>query len=138
MTLQAEILWRLKSITKDLGTAILLITHDMGVVARVADRVTVMYGGRAMEQADLRDLFRRPLHPYTWGLLQAVPRLDEVGARLRPLAGSPPHLFQDSTLCPFLPRCPKAINTCRLEPAPSLSELEPGHLAACYNHIRHD
>jgi oligopeptide/dipeptide ABC transporter ATP-binding protein len=138
VTLQAEILERLKHLCKQFHSSILLITHDMGIVAQMADEVAVMYAGTIVEESKVRDLFKRPTHPYTWGLFQALPRLDRVGQRLRPLRGGPPDLINMSEQCAFLPRCPKATNTCRLEPRPSLEEIEPEHRVACYNQVRYE
>ena len=138
VTLQAEILGRLKRLCKELNSALLLITHDMGVVANMADKVAMMYGGNIVEYADVGPLFQHPYHPYTWGLFQSLPRLDRAGGRLRSLRGNPPTLINMPDQCPYLDRCPKAINRCRLEPRPHLTEMEVGHWAACYNNIRYD
>ena len=133
VTLQAEMLQRLRRLREEYDTTILLITHDMGVVAQMADEVAVMYAGSLVEYADTRSIFRRPAHPYTWALLQAVPRLDSPYDTLRPLGGTPPNPMYLPEECPFLPRCPKATNQCRLDPTPSLEEIEPNHFVACYN-----
>ena len=117
------------------GVGLLLITHDFGVVARMADRVHVMYAGEIIEQADVRTIFRAPRHPYSHGLMQALPGPHQE--RLRPLRGQPPDMADLPPQCPFLPRCPKAISKCRIESAPRLEPVgdEPGHFAACYNPI---
>ena len=133
VTLQAEILERLKELSRDSKSAILLITHDMGVVANMARRVGVMYAGHLVETAGLLPLFKQPRHPYTWSLLQSLPRLDAAGRRLQALRGAPPDLINLSEECPFLPRCPKALSRCRAESTPGLAELAGGHWAACYN-----
>ena len=135
VTLQAELLYRLRTLRQEYETAILLITHDMGVVAGTADAVAVMYAGSLVEYSDTRTIFERPAHPYTWALLQAVPRLDSPYTTLRPLAGSPPDPMEMPAECPFLARCPKASNICRTSPMPPLMELEPGHKVACYNPV---
>lgn len=135
VTLQAEILERLKELSRDSKSAILLITHDMGVVANMARRVGVMYAGHLVENADLIPIFKQPRHPYTWSLLQTLPRLDAVGRRLQALRGTPPDLINLSEQCPFLPRCPKALSRCRTEPTPGLSEMDARHWAACYNPV---
>jgi oligopeptide/dipeptide ABC transporter ATP-binding protein len=135
VTLQAEILERLKGLSRDSKSAILLITHDMGVVANMARRVGVMYAGHLVEYADLLPLFQQPRHPYTWSLLQTLPRLDAAGRRLQALRGTPPDLIDLSEECPFLPRCPKAMNQCRVEPTPTLHKQSAGHWAACYNPV---
>jgi len=116
------------------GGAVLLITHDFGVVARLADRVAVMYAGQLVETADVRTSFRSPKHPYTYGLLQSLPQFAE-GGRLRAMPGQPPDLATLPPECPFLPRCNKAIAVCRTDPAPPLLEMDdaPEHYAACYN-----
>ncbi len=133
VTLQAEILERLKSLCRDFNSAVLLITHDMGIVAYMGNRVAVMYAGALAETADVIPLFQEPRHPYTWSLIQSLPRLDDVGKRLRPLPGSPPDLLNLPNQCAFLPRCQKARSECRTQPRPPLTEAEPGHAVACYN-----
>ncbi|MBI4199317.1 MAG: ABC transporter ATP-binding protein [Chloroflexi bacterium] len=137
VTLQAGILNHLKRLKQEYGTAILLITHDMGVVAQMADQVAVMYAGSIVEYADTRSLFRHPSHPYTWGLFQALPRLDNTDRRLRPMRGTPPDLMNLPKECPFIPRCLKATNVCRLSPSPTLRTIEPGHAVACFNEVRY-
>ena len=135
VTLQAEILERLKNLCQDFGSAVLLITHDMGVVAHMGNQVGVMYAGTVVESAEVLPLFREPRHPYTWGLIQALPRLDDARKRLEPLRGVPPDMVNLPEQCPFLPRCPKAINSCRLEHRPLMQEAEPGHHVACFNPV---
>jgi len=119
---------------REAGGAVLLITHDFGVVARLADRVAVMYAGQLVETADVRTAFRSPKHPYTFGLLQSLPQFAE-GGRLRAMPGQPPDLATLPPECPFLPRCHKAIAVCRTDPAPPLLPMEdaPDHFAACFN-----
>ncbi len=133
VTLQAEILERLKGLCRDLNSAILLITHDLGIVAHMGDKVAVMYAGSLAEMADVIPLFREPRHPYTWALLQSLPRLDDAGRRLRPLRGNPPDMVNLPNECAFLPRCQKARSQCRMEPRPPLEEVAPRHWAACFN-----
>ena len=135
VTLQAEILERLKELSRDSKSAILLITHDMGVVANMARRVGVMYAGHLVEYAELMPIFQQPRHPYTWSLLQTLPRLDAAGRRLQALRGVPPDMINMTSECPFLPRCPKALTQCRVEASPMLSEKVAGHWAACYNPV---
>ena len=125
----------LEELRDDRGISVLLITHDFGVVARLADRVAVVYAGEIIETAEVRSLFREPKHPYTFGLLSSLPSLDRPPGRLRPMRGQPPELASLPPGCPFLPRCNKATNHCRSEPAPPLHELEPDHRVACYNPI---
>lgn len=128
-----EMLELLESL-RDAGMALLVITHDFGVVARLADRVAVMYAGRLVEVTDVRTVFRTPKHPYTFGLLQSLPSMAPRG-RLQPMMGNPPDLAELPPECPFLPRCNKAIMTCRSSPEPPLLPMEgaPTHLAACFN-----
>lgn len=133
VTLQAEILERLKRLCRELNSAILLITHDLGIVAHMGNRVAVMYGGSLAETADVIPLFREPRHPYTWSLIQSLPRLDDVGKRLRPLRGSPPDMLNLPQECAFLPRCQKALSRCRQEPRPALTEIDADHWVACFN-----
>lgn len=125
---------------RDSGTGVLLITHDFGVVARLADRVVVMYAGSVVETGDVRTIFARPRHPYTYGLLQSLPRLDRA-EKLTAMRGQPPDLATLGEECPFLPRCPKATSQCRIEPAPALAPAGtgvPGHAVACYNPVAVD
>ena len=133
VTLQAEILERIMRLAKEHGTAVILITHDMGVIARAADRVMVMYGGRVMEAADTVTLFHNPQHPYTSALLNSVPRLDRDMRPLRGVPGAPPDLLNPPDECPFLPRCNKATVACRTQPMPPLTAVGDGHTLACYN-----
>jgi oligopeptide/dipeptide ABC transporter ATP-binding protein len=133
VTLQAEILERLRRLVREQGSSVLLITHDMGVVASMAKKVGVIYGGYMVEHADVIPLFRRARHPYTWSLLQSLPRLDDVDRNIQPVPGNPPDLVNMGEQCPFLPRCFKATNQCRHEPHPRLAEAEDGHYVACYN-----
>ena len=135
VTLQAEILERLKDLCKHFHSSILFITHDLGIVAHMAERVGVLYAGSISESADVLTLFREPRHPYTWSLLQALPRIDDERKRLRPLPGVPPDLINLTNLCPFLPRCSKAISRCRSDRKPHLEMVGEGHQAACYNKV---
>ncbi|HZP57603.1 MAG TPA: ABC transporter ATP-binding protein [Dehalococcoidia bacterium] len=133
VTVQAGILRELDGLRQHLGVAILLITHDLGVVARMADEVAVMYAGRIVEQAPAAQLFAAPRHPYTAGLFAARPRVDRPDERLRPIRGAPPELSALDGQCAFLPRCPKAVTACRTQPWPPLAEVGDGQRAACYN-----
>ena len=137
VTLQAEMLHRMRQLRQESKTAILLITHDLGVIAQMADTVAVMYGGTIVEYADTRTLYSKPLHPYTWGLLRAMPRLDTDVKSLNPIRGAPPKMLEPPDECPFLARCHKATVRCRTEPMPRLIDVEPGHQLACYNPIVH-
>ena len=135
VTLQAEILQRLRQMRHENHASIMLITHDLGVVAQMADAVAVMYGGMIVEYAEARALFARPAHPYTWGLFQALPRLDTTARSLLPMRGTPPRMIDPPDQCPFLHRCPKATNQCRTEPRPKLQQVGAGHHVARYNQI---
>ncbi|WP_018656448.1 ABC transporter ATP-binding protein [Actinomadura flavalba] len=135
VTVQAQILDLLRDLQQEFNSAIIMITHDLGVVAELSDDILVMYGGRAVEYASVDDAFHRPLHPYTWGLLGSMPRLDrERTARLNPIKGSPPSLINVPQGCAFNPRCAfRDLNDGRSETErPELVELEPGHQAACH------
>ncbi len=136
VTVQAAILDDLAQMQRRHGTSILLITHDLGVVAQMAQEVAVMYAGSLVEVSPVRNLFDRTLHPYTWALLASRPRVDEAERRrLTSIRGAPPDLAKLPLECPYLPRCPKATSVCRTEPAPPLTELEQAHQVACYNPI---
>lgn len=138
VTLQAEILSQIRALKDTVGMAVILISHDLGVIAQMADEVAVMYAGFIVERTDTVTLFQKPAHPYTWGLMRSIPRLDDTSERLQSLRGAPPDLLNLGNGCPFLPRCNKAINACRLDPMPPLHEVEPNHLVACFNPISHD
>ncbi|MGH7081092.1 MAG: ABC transporter ATP-binding protein [Acetobacteraceae bacterium] len=135
VTIQAQILDLLRDLRQQLGMALLLITHDMGVVAENADRVLVMYAGRIVEQAGVMELFDRPLHPYTVGLMASIPRLDQDPPggqqRLLEMPGVMPSLAERPAGCAFAPRCRYVVERCRRESPPLLERL-PGHLSACW------
>ena len=135
VTLQAEILHRIRELVKERNASVLLITHDMGVVAAMANKVGVIYAGNVVEDAEVVPLFKRSYHPYTWSLLQALPRIDDPGRRIEPLPGTPPNMIDLPEECPFLPRCFKAQNECRNQTKPPLLQTETGHMVACYNPI---
>jgi len=135
VTLQAEILRRIRDLVKEQNSSVLLITHDMGVVAAMANTVGVIYAGNVVETAEVVPLFKRPQHPYTWSLLQALPRIDDPDKRIEPLPGSPPDMIKLPEECPFLPRCFKAQSHCRDHPKPKLEEIERMHQVACYNPV---
>jgi oligopeptide/dipeptide ABC transporter ATP-binding protein len=135
VTLQAEILDRFKRLQREHNTSVLLITHDMGVVAQMADEVSVMYAGTIMEQGGTRAFFKKPQHPYSWGLFRAMPRVDQQTESLVAIPGLPPNLIDLPNQCPFLPRCQKAVVECRTQPRPPLNELAANHAVACYNPI---
>ncbi|MCU0987327.1 MAG: ABC transporter ATP-binding protein [Acetobacteraceae bacterium] len=131
VTIQAQILELMREMAAEYGTAIILITHDLGVVAEMADEVLVMYAGRAAEMAPARVLFSEPQHPYTVGLMGAIPRLDEERGRLATIEGMVPSPAAWPPGCRFAPRCPFAAARCT-EAAPPLAPLAEGHLAACW------
>jgi oligopeptide/dipeptide ABC transporter ATP-binding protein len=131
VTIQAQILDLLRTLRDESGMAILLITHDLGVVAELAHEVIVMYAGKVVERADVASLFRDPQHPYTVGLLGAIPRLDAGAPRLANIAGAVPNPLAMPGGCRFHPRCPFAVDRCRAE-APPLMTVRPGHEAACW------
>ncbi len=131
VTIQAQILHLLKQLQRETKTSILLITHDLGVVAGMADKVLVMYLGRVVEEAQVRDIFHRPLHPYTAGLLRSVPALNRDVERLHQIEGAVPRPAQKPTGCTFHPRCPYAMDRCRYE-QPGLSGGDGGHRVACW------
>ncbi|HZT49970.1 MAG TPA: ABC transporter ATP-binding protein [Hyphomicrobiaceae bacterium] len=136
VTVQAQILDLLKELTRETGSSLLLITHDLGVVARYADRVAVMYGGRIVETAPARTLYKHPHHPYTAGLMASVPRLDgEAGVRLVPIEGQPPDLALLPPGCAFSPRCRAATEVCHSS-RPPLVAVGERHLKACFNDAR--
>jgi oligopeptide/dipeptide ABC transporter ATP-binding protein len=133
VTIQAQILDLLKKLVAERDTALVLITHDLGVVAGMAERVHVMYGGLFMETGPAEDLFERPRHPYTLGLLQSVPRLDAARkTRLTPIEGQPPNMLRAPDMCPFAPRCRFEVPESRQQ-VPPLRELDPGRHVACFN-----
>ena len=135
VTLQAEILQRIRELVKEQNASVLLITHDMGVVAAMAKKVGVIYAGNVVEDAAVVPLFRRSQHPYTYSLLQALPRMDDPEKRIEPLPGSPPDMINLPMECPFLPRCFKAQSECRSNVKPRLVETENNHFVACYNPV---
>ena len=130
VTVQAQIMTLLNELKSEFNTAIIMITHDLGVVAGICDKVLVMYAGRTMEYGKARDVFYNPAHPYSIGLLNAVPRLDAEGESLLTIPGNPPNLLRLPKGCPFQPRCPHAMEICNS--APPLEEFAPGRLRACF------
>jgi len=145
VTIQAQILDLMRELSQKTGAAIVLITHDLGVVAEMAERVVVMYAGRKVEEASVADLFARPRHPYTRGLLDSIPKLRGAGAvnasergarrRLAEIAGTVPSLSEPITGCAFAPRCNFATPRCRAE-SPVLEQKAPAHFAACWESQR--
>ncbi len=137
VTIQAQILELIQQLQREEGTAVILITHDLGVVANVCQRVNVMYAGRFVEEADVDALFAQPRHPYTLGLLNSLPRLDEArGATLRPIAGQPPDLAHVPSGCAFHPRCPYRLDRC-IEETPALTKRVAERRYACFVDVEH-
>jgi oligopeptide/dipeptide ABC transporter ATP-binding protein len=138
VTIQAQILELLKSLVSERDTALIMITHDLGVVAGMCERVNVMYAGMFVETGSASRLFAQPRHPYTLGLLQSVPRLDS-GRRqkLMPIPGSPRNMLSEPAECPFAPRCRYEVEQSRQQ-VPPLEELEPGHQVRCFNPVPAD
>jgi oligopeptide/dipeptide ABC transporter ATP-binding protein len=135
VTIQAQILALLRELVAEERTALILITHDLGVVAGMCERVNVMYAGMFMETGSADQLFASPRHPYTLGLLQSVPRLDAARrAQLQPIEGAPRDMLRSPSACPFQPRCRFEVEQSRLE-VPPLVEIEPGHKVACFNPV---
>jgi oligopeptide/dipeptide ABC transporter ATP-binding protein len=134
VTVQAQVLNLMKALCRERDTAVLLITHDMGVVAHMCNRVAVMYAGRIVEFSDVFTIFKKPAHPYTEGLLFSVPRLGTKRNRLESIEGQPPQLNRLPQGCAFRPRCQYAIQRCSQEP-PELSTFQEGHTIRCYNPI---
>ena len=132
VTIQAQILELVKNLRRDLGMGIIWITHDLGVVAGIADRVMVMYGGQVVEHADTRELFRSPRHPYTRALMETIPALEgERPERLLSISGTPPTLNAKPSSCPFAPRCAHAFDRC-LKENPQIRQVAAGHDVACW------
>jgi len=133
VTTQAQILSLMKRLQEDFGSAIIMITHDLGVVAEVADDVLVMYAANVVEQAEVHDLFNRPQHPYTWGLMGSLPRLDADVERLTQIPGQPPSLLRPQNGCRFHPRCPYVMEVCKTTvPELKPTQRDPDHLEKCH------
>ena len=138
VTIQAQILDLLRGLVAERDAALILITHDLGVVAGTCERVNVMYGGTFVETGAAEQVFGTPRHPYTLGLLQSVPRLDTPrGRQLQPIAGAPRDMLHEPHACPFQPRCRFEIASCSAK-VPPLVEIEPGHYVACFNPVPAD
>jgi oligopeptide/dipeptide ABC transporter ATP-binding protein len=131
VTIQAQILELMKKLKKELGMAIMLITHDLGVVAEMCERVVVMYAGKVVEEADVVSIFTNPLHPYTEGLLKSIPRMDEDVEKLHVIEGVVPNPLHLPAGCRFEPRCPYSMDKCKTE-QPTLEQLAPGRWVACF------
>jgi oligopeptide/dipeptide ABC transporter ATP-binding protein len=138
VTIQAQILDLLRALVAERDTALIMITHDLGVVAGMCERVNVMYGGMVMESGSAEEVFASPRHPYTLGLLQSVPRLDTPrGRKLQPIEGAPRDMLRAPSACPFAPRCAYEVEQSRQE-VPALVEIAPGHKVACFNPVPED
>mgnify|MGYP000258973056 FL=1 len=131
VTIQDQIMKLLNQLKQELGMSIILVTHDLGVIAQMCDRVAVMYAGQIVEMTDTVTLFSRPRHPYTYGLMGSLPNEETAGTTLEAIKGSPPNLAHLPEGCPFSPRCKYACDLCRRE-RPALTEVEPGHRARCH------
>ncbi len=132
VTIQAQILDLIRNLQSETGAGVILITHSMGVVAGIADRVQVMYAGHIVETAATEEIFANPRHPYTVGLMKSIPRLDARSKeRLQPIRGLPPDLIELPDMCPFVPRCNYALEKCE-QKNPPLLEVQPGHYSACW------
>jgi oligopeptide transport system ATP-binding protein len=131
VTVQAAYLRLLRRLQREAGLAVLFVTHDLGAIARVCDRVAVMYGGRIVETAEVATIFRAPQHPYTQALLRSLPSVESRAGRLDPIPGQPPSVFAAKQGCPFAPRCPEAMALCTSEMPPEL-QLGPGHTIRCW------
>lgn len=136
VTIQRQILLLLKEIQSRLNMAVILITHDLGVIAEITDRIMVMYGGMVMEEASVDDLFKNPSHPYTKGLLTSIPKIGQEGKeRLKPIPGSPPDMLRPPAGCPFAPRCEKAMQICLEEmPERFVVASDLPHTSKCWLH----
>lgn len=133
VTVQAQVLELLQGLQEEMDTSILLITHNLGVVWKMCDSVMVMYAGKTVEYAETGTLYANPMHPYTWGLLDSMPKLsDEVKGKLNTIPGAPPDLRLTGQCCNFYNRCPYATERCAQEAPPELTEVEPGHFVACH------
>ncbi len=132
VTIQAQVLDLMKNIREKTNAAIMIITHDLGVVANMAERVLVMYAGKIVEAGTLDDIYYRSEHPYTWGLLRSIPRLDQdKEVKLASIDGTPPDLFKPPAGCPFADRCDYAMQICKEQP-PEVTEVAPGHTCTCW------
>ena len=135
VTIQAQILELMQDLQKKLGMAIIMVTHDLGVIAQMADEIIVMYGGRVCERGTAKDIFYRPCHEYTKGLLRSIPNVDTMGKRLEPISGTPINLLNMPKGCAFCPRCDEAMKIC-LEQQPPETRTPDGHLSACWKAIQ--
>lgn len=131
VTVQAQIMELLDDLQSETGMGLILITHDLGVVADVSDRLAVMYAGKIVETGDVYEIYANPAHPYTEGLMASIPRIDQKGEELNPIKGAPPNLMRIPSGCPFHPRCPYARQRC-VEEVPPLYEVDADRRSACH------
>jgi oligopeptide/dipeptide ABC transporter ATP-binding protein len=137
VTTQAQLLELMKDMVEKFRASLVIVTHNLGVVARYAQRIYVMYAGRIVETSSTKDIFANPMHPYTIGLLKSIPRLDEEeGRKLVPIDGLPPNLINMPPTCAFLPRCTYKTEKCTREPWPPLTKADEGHYVSCYANTR--
>ncbi len=135
VTIQAQILELMQDLQKKLGMAIIMVTHDLGVIADMCDEIIVMYGGRVCERGTAEDIFYRPAHEYTKGLLRSIPNVDRMGQRLVPIPGTPINLLNMPKGCAFCPRCENAMKICLEEKAPEM-QMPDGHFASCWLNVK--
>ncbi len=135
VTIQAQILELMQSLQKKLGMAIIMVTHDLGVIADMCDEIIVMYGGRVCERGTAEDIFYRPAHEYTKGLLRSIPNVDRIGEKLVPVPGTPINLLNMPKGCAFCPRCENAMKICLEEQAPEV-QMPDGHFASCWLSVK--
>jgi oligopeptide/dipeptide ABC transporter ATP-binding protein len=134
LTIQAQYLGLLKELQQRHQLAMIFVTHNLGIVARICDQVAVMYAGRVVEMGPVRRIFRAPAHPYTQALLESVPRIGVKRARLTAIEGQPPDLTRLAAGCAFVSRCPRAMDRCRVE-APPQTQVTDGHVTRCWLHV---
>ncbi len=135
VTIQAQILELMQSLQKKLGMAIIMVTHDLGVIADMCDEIIVMYGGRVCERGTAEDIFYRPHHEYTKGLLRSIPNVDRIGEKLIPISGTPINLLNMPKGCAFCPRCEEAMKIC-IEEQPPEMQMPDGHFASCWLNVK--
>ena len=135
VTIQAQILELMQSLQKKLGMAIIMVTHDLGVIADMCDEIIVMYGGRVCERGTAEDIFYRPHHEYTKGLLRSIPNVDRIGEKLIPIPGTPSNLLNMPKGCAFCPRCEEAMKIC-IEEQPPEMQMPDGHFASCWLNVK--
>ena len=135
VTIQAQILELMQDLQKKLGMAIIIVTHDLGVIADMCDEIIVMYGGRVCERGTAEDIFYRPHHEYTKGLLRSIPNVDKIGEKLIPIPGTPINLLNMPKGCAFCPRCENAMKIC-IEEVPQEMQMPDGHYASCWLNVK--